>query len=483
MPIGVGLEKIRVYLENNRDRHIARIQRYVRQPSISTENIGLRECAQLLVEFHKELGCHESELVETSDIAGVWAYYDAGAPTTIIVYGNFDTRPVLPHEQWEHPPFSGEVTSFGSFQQVLMGRGALAYKGPYIAWLNALEALKAVEGELPFNFMFLLEGDEILGSESYPAMYAKYRDRLATASASLSPGASQDASGRVMISLGFKGLIYAELVSSGLKWGRGPQAAPAHGMTKSVVDSPSWRLVHALATLTERDGNQVAVPGFYDDLTPPTETERGAARDFRAAMGGGTWNQILPGVAAVPTPLDNLSDEEAILHFFYAPSFNINGLRAGFTGPGTMPFTLPNMAAARLDIRVPRGFSVQKVVSQVRDHLDSQGYSDIELKVMAANDASHTGVETDLVRAIRKAFDDMEVPLVMAPYSGGGGPWSLFSTDLGLPIIRSVGVGGGGNSGAANEYLVIDGNDKVGGLVECELSHVHMLKAYLNMAG
>ena len=147
-----------------------------------------------------------------------------------------------------------------------------------------------------------------------------------------------------------------------------------------------------------------------------------------------------------------------------------------------MPFTLPNLAAARLDIRVPRGFSVQKVVRQIRDHLDSQGFSDIELKVMAANDSSHTGVETDLVRAIRNAFDDMEVPLVMAPYSGGGGPWSLYSTDLGLPIIRSVGVGGGGNPGAANEYLVIEGNGKVGGLVECELSHVYMLKAYLKMA-
>ena len=110
--------------------------------------------------------------------------------------------------------------------------------------------------------MILLEGDEILGSPNYHEMFARYRDRLATADASLSPGASQDGSGKVAMNLGYKGMIYADLVSSGASWGRGPQGGPLHGMTKSVVDSPVWRLVHALATLTEPDGNRVAGEGL-----------------------------------------------------------------------------------------------------------------------------------------------------------------------------------------------------------------------------
>ena len=68
------------------------------------------------------------------------------------------------------------------------------------------------------------------------------------------------------------------------------------------------------------------------------------------------------------------------------------------------------------------------------------------------------------------------MPLVTVPGSGGG-PWSIYATDLGLPVIRSVGLGGG-SGGGANEYIAIDGTDTVGGLVECELSHVHLLKAY-----
>ena len=98
-----------------------------------------------------------------------------------------------------------------------------------MAWLNALEALLAVEGTLPVNVMILLEGDEILGSPNYHEMFARYRDRLATADASLSPGASQDGSGKVAMNLGYKGMIYADLVSSGASWGKGPQGKGSPG--------------------------------------------------------------------------------------------------------------------------------------------------------------------------------------------------------------------------------------------------------------
>ena len=472
MRVGPGLDKLSTYLESNKPRHIQRIQRLVQQPSVSTEDLGVRECAELLVEYHRELGCQEAELVETDGLPGLWAYYDAGAPKTIIVYGNFDTAPVLPHQRWEHPPYGGVVTSNAQYEKVLVGRGALSYKGPYAAWLNALEALIAVEGTLPVNVMTLLEGDEILGSPYFRDMYARYRHRLATADASLSPGAAQDSSGRVSMNLGYKGMIYAEIVASGLSWGRGPQGTPLHGMTKSVVDSPVWRLVHALSTLTEPDGNTVAVEGFYDDLISPTEQER------RAVPRGGAWNQVLPGLASANAPAGDLSDEETILNYYYGPSFNINGLRGGFTGPGTLPFSLPHEVSARLDIRLPRGYKVERVIQRIRDHLDAGGYEDLDLRVMGAYDPSNTDPDSDLVLAIRRAFQEMDVPLAMVPCSGGGGPWSLYATDLGLATIRSVGLGSGGISRGADEYLVIDGTDTVGGLIECELSHISMLKSY-----
>ena len=243
-------------------------------------------------------------------------------------------------------------------------------------------------------------------------------------------------------------------------------------MTASVVDSPAWRLVHALASLMEPGGRRIAVPGYYDDVVPPTEEERRAA-----FPNPGPWNQVIPGVAAAPVPLGDLGDEETVMNFFYGPSLNINGLKSGFTGPGTLPFSLPNEASALFDIRVPRGYKVQEAIRRIREHLDAQGYQDVVFNPMGAYDPSTTDPNSELVRSVRRAFQEMDVPVVTVPGSGGGGPWSIYATDLGLPVIRSVGLGGGAGGGA-NEYIAIDGTDTVGGLVECELSHVHLLNAY-----
>ena len=476
MQFGADMERFRAYLTDNRPRHIERIQRLVQQPSVSTEDLGVRECAQLLVDYHRQLGCQEANTVQTAGLPGLWAYYDAGGPKTIVVYGNFDTRPVLPSERWEHPAFGGHLASHGPYQTVLMGRGAFSYKGQYVAWLNALEALIAVEGTLPVNVMTLLEGDEILGSPYFRDMFATYHDRLSTAQASFSPGAAQDGAGRASMTLGYKGMIYADLVASGERWGRGPQAGPLHGMTKSIIDSPVWRLVHALSTLTKPNGNTFAVDGFYDALQSPSPEERKWALDYAMSVSDGGWNQALPGVAGAKVPAGDLPYEETVLNFFYGPSLNINGLRSGFTGPGTLPFSIPNKASARLDIRVPRGYKADAVVDQFKAHLESHGYPDVELDVMGAFDPSTTDPDSPLVRSIKRSFQIMDVPLLMAPSTGGGGPWSLYATEMGMPVIRNVGLGSG--SAGSNEFLVIDGTDTVGGLVESELSHILMLKSY-----
>ncbi len=218
--------------------------------------------------------------------------------------------------------------------------------------------------------------------------------------------------------------------------------------------------------------------GFYDDLTPPTGEERRWVEEYKASLGADGWKGVVPGVGAVPAPAGDLSDEDTILNYFYGPSLNINGVKGGFTGPGTLPFSLPHEASARFDIRVPRGYRADRTVRLIRDHLDAHGYGDVELQVMGAFEPSTADRDSEPVRCLERAFKEMDVPLVMAPCSGGGGPWSMCNTELGMPVIRSVGVGGGGGTGGADEYMVIDGTETVGGLVECELSHVHMLKSY-----
>src|SRR5439155_17992705 len=87
------------------------------------------------------------------------------------------------------------------------------------------------------------------------------------------PSASQGLDGKVTMTLGAKGVIEVELVSSGERWGRGPRK-DVHSSTKAMLDSPAWHLVEALATLVSPDGNAPAIEGFADKARPLSDAEK-----------------------------------------------------------------------------------------------------------------------------------------------------------------------------------------------------------------
>src|SRR5437870_3522500 len=94
-------EKIYQYIDEHLDEHIGHIQQWVRQPSVSWDNLGMKESAALVAEAHRTLGCQEVEILEGRFHPGVWAYYDARAPVTVHNYCMFDTRTVNAKE-WKH---------------------------------------------------------------------------------------------------------------------------------------------------------------------------------------------------------------------------------------------------------------------------------------------------------------------------------------------------------------------------------------------
>jgi acetylornithine deacetylase/succinyl-diaminopimelate desuccinylase-like protein len=470
------------YLTKNRDRHLGRIREYLQQPSVPSDDLGVREGADLLARYFRELSCTEVELIDSPGYPGVWAYYDAGAPKTLVSYVMFDTKLAAPPSAWSNPPFDAAMVDLPNVGRAVVAPGAKGRKAPYAQFLNALEALKAVDGNLPVNIMFLAEGEENLGSPHYAAFVDRYADRLKKASACHSPGASQTATGEVPINLGYKGLIYLRVVSSGKRTGRGPQGGPSHGMAQGLVDSPTWRLLSALGTLTTEDGRRIAVDGFYGDYRPPTEAEKNEIRaliEKRPAP----WKQVLGGIRGAPTSNDHLSNEEAWLRYMYEPSFNINGLHAGNVGPGSPVFTIPEQAWALLDIRVPRGFSAQKTIQSIRMHLDAKGYADIDVEVLAAHEPYRTSTDNAFVKTVLELIAEEGAAVGLMPTTGGGGPWSLLAVRFGMPVLFDVGLGHGGKAGEPNEYLVVEGATQAADMVGCEVFYAEMLRRWARAPG
>jgi acetylornithine deacetylase/succinyl-diaminopimelate desuccinylase-like protein len=486
-------QAIREQIDSDLEDHISRIQRAVQQPSVSVEHDGLREIAELMVEYLDDLGCEEAELVETDGAPGVWGYYDAGADTTVVNYGMLDTRPVGDEDEWTYDPFGGELAEHDEFGRVIYGRGSVKVKGAYVAWLNALSAMKAALGELPVNLMFLLEAEEINGSPHYYEMLDQYADRIDAADACLCPLAGQSADGSVTGSLGYKSALYFDMEVSGESWGRGPQGGSIHAMSNATVDSPAWRLVDALASLTADNGREIEIDGYYDQYEPPTEAERAEIEAFVDKLDETTdtprenlW-KLLPGLSRGDGEVTQLKNGlegdvvEAFVQHFYSPeSFNIQGIASGYLGPGTntKPFTMPGEGRATFDLRMPRGYDPAVVRQQLRDHLDDNGFTDVELDVSGEHTWCKTDPDSDLVDAVRDVVERHGSELTLWPFSAGGVPWAAFGTRFEIPLLYGVGLGYGENSEGADEFFVVDGNDTVGGLADCELSHAEMLLAY-----
>src|SRR5262249_13690724 len=148
------------------------------------------------------------------------------------------------------------------FGKVVMGRGAVNQKGPEAAFLAALHAIQGAGRKPPVNLVLVAEGEEEIGSPHFPPVVRKPggATALKRCSGVFMPSASQDPDGSVTVSLGAKGVVELELVSSGEKWGRGPKK-DVHSSNRARLDSPAFHLVQALNTLVNADGDP-AIDGF-----------------------------------------------------------------------------------------------------------------------------------------------------------------------------------------------------------------------------
>lgn len=475
------LEKIHEHIDENLPSHIEKIREYIRVPTISSTGEGIREGAELLAGYYRDLGCIEVDIVETSGHPGVFAYYDAGAPKTIVCYAMYDVQPADPSE-WSHAPFDADIAPRDPFPSVMYGRGTMQAKGPHRAWLNALESIIAVEGNLPVNIYFVAEGEEEIGSPNFKEIVAPYKDRLQTADASVTFGFGQNGSGEVSLILGYKGFVYFELAATGDGAGRGPQGGHVHASLQGIVGSPAWRLAGALSTLVNVGGTGPAIPGYSDSVRSVAPTDKALAQTLADKLDSLGYTETLPllasGPGVVDSYADNLSGSDLLARYMFEPTLNINGIYGGYTGPGSITFAVPTEMVANLDARLVPDMEPAPTLSLIRDHLDAHGYNDIEIRVKSAYTWSKTDYESDVVQACLRAYRSLGYDPVIWPSTGVSGPSWYLNRDLGLPTLNRVGLGHAGGFHAPDEFLVIEGTGRVAGLSECEKSHVEILYSF-----
>ncbi|MBN8886536.1 MAG: M20/M25/M40 family metallo-hydrolase [Rudaea sp.] len=452
------------------DESLKRLQDWIALPSIAAENRNAKEGAEYMAKLARDAGFQKATVIETEGKPGVFATLDAGAKKTVGLYFMYDVKQFDPAE-WSSPPLEAKLVDKPGFGKVVVGRGAVNQKGPEAAFLAALHAIKGAGKKLPVNLVLVAEGEEEIGSPHIGqiALKPEVQKALAKTVGVFMPSAEQEPDGVVTVSLGAKGVVELELVSSGEKWGRGP-VKDVHSSLKAMVDSPAWHLVKALDTLVSADGNTITIDN-YPKPRPLTADEK--AMIAKAAQHGDeaqTKQRF-----GIQHWIDDLPWLQANERLVSQPTVNIEGLVAGYTGPGGKT-VLPHKAVAKIDMRLVPDMTLKDAVTALKAHLAKRGFGDIEVNVSGGYDSTSTAADAPLIQAQIAVLKRAGIDPVMWLRNAGSYPGYVFT---GAPLKLAsghFGLGHGSGAHAPDEYYVIESsNPKVQGFDGAVMSFVDYL--------
>jgi acetylornithine deacetylase/succinyl-diaminopimelate desuccinylase-like protein len=246
-----------------------------------------------------------------------------------------------------------------------------------------------------------------------------------------------------------------------------------HSSLEAAVDSPTWHLVQALNTLIEPDGHTPAVTGFFDQAKPLTP----AQIDMIKAVAARRSEEVLKKQLGVQHWTGDKNYVDAMIALESKPTINIEGLVAGYTGPGGKT-VLPHRAVAKIDMRLVPDMTASGTLQLLKDYLAKKGFGDIAVNMSGGYDPNQTSPDTKLIQAQMSTYKKLGQDPLLWPRSAGSWPGYIFTNPpLSLPAGH-FGLGHGTGAHAPNEYYLIDStNPKVAGIDGAVSSFVEYLYA------
>jgi acetylornithine deacetylase/succinyl-diaminopimelate desuccinylase-like protein len=341
-------------------------------------------------------------------------------------------------ELWNSPPFEPTLRD-----NKLYARGVSDDKAHITSRLFAIDALLEVAGELPCNVKFIIEGEEETSSINLHDFVKANHQKLA-ADACIWEFGGVDFRGVPMQYLGLRGICYVEFSVK-------TAATDVHsGLGGSIFPNAAWRLTWALSTIKGPDG-RIRIPGYYDAVIPPSERDRqlmsslpDVAEEYKERYGVEYFlNDLSGGI-------------DLRLAEVFEPTCTICGLTSGYQGPGSKT-VLPAQASAKVDFRLVPNQTPEAVLKGLRQHLDKEGFEDIEITYLGGEAPARTDPDDPFVSLVVDTANEVyDHPMQIVPMVGGSGPNHTFVKNLNLPIA-TAGVGyPGSNAHAPNENVRLD---------------------------
>ena len=426
-------------IDKDFDEHLGRIRSFLQLSTVSASDDDMLAGAEFVAALIEGAG-GTAEIVPTAGHPAVFGRIEGDGPR-LLRYGMHDVQPA-DEPDWSSPPFAAVVADLPGAGPSIVARGAANSKGPLASFLLALASARRVL-DLPVELVFLVDGEEELGSPSLPGVMAERRADL-TAEAAFDMDLTADRRDVAEVYLGCKGIVSFVLTCSGGEWG-GPTERALHSSEGVVISSPAWSLVRALTALHEAVGRNAldglgpaSVPagdeGILDDLArgfdPAVHLEESGALAYR---GRHDARSVLEGL-------------------MYEAVLNLNGFSAGSVTGKTI---VPHRARAALDMRIPYGADVESVVAGI-EHTVARVAPEVVVEGVQLCPPSRTTASSPVARAMIESQRDVGPAPRVWPSAPWWAPFYLFEQVLSVPFA-SGGAGHAGRAHAADEYATIAG--------------------------
>ena len=414
------MEKVKKYIEENKERFMEELFEAIRIPSISSLSDHKDDMVRM-AEFYKEsllkAGVDKAEVMPTTGNPVVYGekIIDPSLPT-VLVYAHYDVMPVDPLDLWDSPPFEPEIRD-----GKIYARGADDDKGQGFMHIKAFEALVA-NNKLPLNVKFMIEGEEEIGSISLGAFCDANKEML-QADIILVSDTGMIAEDIPSITTGLRGLAYWQVEVTG------PNRDLHSGLFGGGVANPINVLSKMIASMTD-ENNRITMPGFYDDVLEASDEERVMLN--KAPFSIDEYKEAID-----VEELDGEKGYTTIERTGIRPSFDICGIWGGYTGEGAKT-VLPSKAFAKISTRLVPDQDNEKIAQMFVDYFTSIAPNSVKVKVESLHGGQAYVCPIDLpaYKAAEKAFEKIYNRTPVPMRSGGSIPIiSTFEDKLGTKSV------------------------------------------------
>jgi acetylornithine deacetylase/succinyl-diaminopimelate desuccinylase-like protein len=438
-------------------------------PNLASDSVNIRRNARHIMGMLERRGAR-AQLLETPGAppAVYGELRTPGATRTVMFYAHYDGQPV-DTSQWANAPWSptlrtksladgGTVIPLpvqpGSVQGEwrVYGRSASDDKSPIVAFLSALDALRASNIQPSVNLKFYFEGEEEAGSDHLRDALTRHKDLLAADVWIFGDGPVHQ-SRKQQVSFGVRGVMGVELTTYG-------PSRPLHsGHYGNWAPNPLVAMARLVASMRDDDG-RILIDGFYDDVAAPTAAERAAISAAPAAD-----SALRAELQLARTEADNARLMDRIM----LPALNVRGIRGGGVGRQAAN-AVSSVAYASIDFRLVPRQSPARIRQMVEAHARKLGFHIVhrdptteeramhprilKLEWEEGYPASRSDMSSPVSRAVIRAVEmGTGERTIVVPTSGGSLPLHHFAEVLGAPIITVPIVNHDNSQHAANENL------------------------------